>query len=65
MPDEITISMIKEIIADPNAHGFIFDGFPRTVKQAEVLDRLMADKDLIIDALLSITYRKNAWSNAF
>ena len=54
VPDEITIDMIKEIIADPDARGFIFDGFPRTVKQAEVLDRLMADKDLIIDALLSI-----------
>ena len=54
VPDEITIDMIKEIIADPNARGFIFDGFPRTVKQAEVLDKLMADKDLIIDALLSI-----------
>jgi adenylate kinase len=54
VPDEITIGMIKEIIADPNARGFIFDGFPRTVKQAEVLDKLMADKDLIIDALLSI-----------
>jgi len=54
VPDEITIGMIKEIIADPNARGFIFDGFPRTVKQAEVLDQLMKDKDLIIDALLSI-----------
>jgi len=54
VPDEITIDMIKEIIADPDARGFIFDGFPRTVKQAEVLDRLMADKGLIIDALLSI-----------
>ncbi len=54
VPDEITIDMIKEIISDPDARGFIFDGFPRTVKQAEVLDKLMADKDLIIDALLSI-----------
>jgi len=54
VPDEITIGMIKEIIADPEARGFIFDGFPRTVKQAEVLDQLMADKGLIIDALLSI-----------
>jgi len=54
VPDEITIDMIKEIIADPNARGFIFDGFPRTVKQAEVLDELMAEKGLIVDALLSI-----------
>ena len=54
VPDEITIGMIKEIVADPQARGFIFDGFPRTVKQAEVLDQLMNEKDLIIDALLSI-----------
>ncbi len=54
VPDEITIDMIKEIVADPEARGFIFDGFPRTVKQAEVLDELMAEKGLIIDALLSI-----------
>ena len=54
VPDEITIGMIKEIVADPNARGFIFDGFPRTVKQAEFLDKIMAEKDLIIDALLSI-----------
>ena len=54
VPDEITIGMIKEIISDPTARGFIFDGFPRTVKQAEVLDQLMNDKDLIIDALLFI-----------
>lgn len=52
VPDEITIGMIEEIVKDPNSHGFIFDGFPRTVKQAEVLDKLLKDKDLIIDALL-------------
>ena len=54
VPDEITIDMIKEVISDPKARGFIFDGFPRTVKQAEALDQLMAEKDLIIDVLLSI-----------
>ncbi len=54
VPDEITIDMIKEIISDPNIKGLIFDGFPRTVKQAEFLDRLMAEKDLIIDALIAL-----------
>jgi len=52
VPDEITIGMIEEIVKDPNSRGFIFDGFPRTVKQAEVLDKLLKNKDLIIDALL-------------
>ncbi len=54
VPDEITIGMIKEIISDPDSRGFIFDGFPRTVEQAKALDKIMADKGLIIDALLSL-----------
>ena len=53
VPDEITIGMIQESIAGPN-NGFIFDGFPRTVAQAEALDKIMADKGYIIDALLSL-----------
>jgi len=58
VPDEITIGMIEEIIADPDTKGFIFDGFPRTVKQAEVLDKLMDDKGLIIDVLISLDVPK-------
>jgi adenylate kinase len=54
VPDEITIDMIKEIISDPEVKGIIFDGFPRTVRQAEFLDKLMAEKDLIIDALIAL-----------
>ncbi len=54
VPDEITIGMIQEIISDPDSRGFIFDGFPRTVEQAIALDKIMADKGLIIDALLSL-----------
>ncbi len=54
VPDEITIDMIKEIISDPEVKGIIFDGFPRTVRQAKFLDKLMAEKDLIIDALIAL-----------
>ncbi len=54
VPDEITIGMIKESIGDPDSHGFIFDGFPRTVAQAEALDKIMGEKGYIIDALLSL-----------
>jgi adenylate kinase len=39
VPDEITIAMLKEELdKNPNAKGFLFDGFPRTVAQAEALD---------------------------
>ena len=42
VPDEITISMLKEELdKNPNAKGFLFDGFPRTVAQAEALDAFM------------------------
>src|SRR4051812_16626313 len=42
VPDEITIAMLKEELdKNPNAKGFLFDGFPRTVGQAEALDNFM------------------------
>jgi len=45
VPDSITISMLEEEIhKNPEAVGFIFDGFPRTVAQAEALDAFLEDK---------------------
>ncbi len=42
VPDEITIAMLKEELdKNPQAKGFLFDGFPRTVPQAEALDQFM------------------------
>ena len=42
VPDEITIGMLRnKVEAHPDAIGFIFDGFPRTIRQAEALDHLM------------------------
>jgi adenylate kinase len=42
VPDEITIAMLKEELdKNPQANGFLFDGFPRTVAQAEALDQFM------------------------
>ena len=43
VPDEVTIKMLKaEVEKNPDAHGFIFDGFPRTDAQAKALDDLLA-----------------------
>ena len=55
VPDSVTIGMLSEKVNDnPEANGFIFDGFPRTIAQAEALDKLMEENDVKIDILLSL-----------
>lgn len=53
--DEIVIGIIADRIAEPDAkNGFILDGFPRTVAQAEALDRLLEEKGLELDAVVEL-----------
>ncbi|MEX0812386.1 MAG: adenylate kinase [Chitinophagales bacterium] len=53
VPDEVVIGMISSKLENNlDAKGFIFDGFPRTVAQAEALDRLLSFKETQIDQLL-------------
>ncbi len=55
VPDEIVVSIIAERIALPDcANGFILDGFPRTVAQAEALDKMLAEKGQGIDRVIEI-----------
>lgn len=55
VPDEITIDMLSnELDKNNDANGFIFDGFPRTVAQADALGFLMEDKDTQIDAMVAL-----------
>jgi len=55
VPDNIVIDMVDEKIDQTSdSAGFIFDGFPRTVKQAEALDQLMANKDMPINGLIAL-----------
>lgn len=55
VPDEITISMLKEELdKNPNAKGFLFDGFPRTVAQAEALDRFMKENNSAIHFVVAL-----------
>ncbi len=55
VPDEITIRMILERIAKPDcASGCLFDGFPRTLRQAEVLDRAFKEQGKNIDKAIYI-----------
>jgi adenylate kinase len=55
VPDEVVIGMIETIIQfNPDAKGFLFDGFPRTVAQAEALDKLLALKKTSIHKVLAL-----------
>ena len=55
VPDEVTINMLNaEVDKNPDANGFIFDGFPRTAAQAESLAQLMIDKNSQINAMVAL-----------
>ena len=55
VPDEITIAMLKEELdKNPQAKGFLFDGFPRTVPQAEALDAFMKTNNTAIHFVIAL-----------
>ena len=55
VPDEVVIGMIDTCLdSNPDAKGFLFDGFPRTVAQAVALDRLLAHKKTSISKVLAL-----------
>ena len=55
VPDEVMIEMISERITRPDCQkGFILDGFPRTLLQAETLDRVLKQKSLRIDHVIAL-----------
>lgn len=55
VPDEVVIGMISSKLDEhPEVSGFIFDGFPRTVAQAEALDNLLEFKNNPIDVVISL-----------
>lgn len=60
VPDEVVIGMIDSSLdKHPTARGFLFDGFPRTVAQAEALDRLLSLKKTAIHKVLALEVDEN------
>lgn len=55
VPDEVVVGIIAERMDQPDAkQGFVLDGFPRTVKQAQALDRLLSEKGMTLDAVIEL-----------
>ena len=55
VPDELVINMVKARLAEPDAvDGFLLDGFPRTVPQAQTLDKMLADMGTQLDLVLEL-----------
>jgi adenylate kinase len=55
VPDEVTIGMVEDRLGKDDAQsGFLLDGFPRTVRQAEVLDEMLAARETALDVVLEL-----------
>lgn len=55
VPDAVVVGMISSALeANPQAKGFLFDGFPRTAAQSEALDNLLAEKNTAIGVVLAL-----------
>lgn len=56
VPDEVVVAMIKNCIEEnTQVEGFLFDGFPRTISQAEILDIMLKERGEEVTSILSIT----------
>ncbi|MEO1482658.1 MAG: adenylate kinase [Myxococcota bacterium] len=53
VPDELVVAMVDERLDKPDtSDGFLLDGFPRTVPQAEALDQLLVDREMSLDRVI-------------
>jgi adenylate kinase len=60
VPDDVVVAIVADRIAESDArNGFILDGFPRTVPQAEALDRMLNEKGLALDAVVELKVDEN------
>ncbi len=64
VPDEVTINMLEaEVDKHPDANGFIFDGFPRTTKQAEALEVFLTKKGTTIEQMIALNVNEDELVN--
>ncbi|MDQ0355368.1 adenylate kinase [Rhodoplanes tepidamans] len=61
VPDAVVVAIVADRISEPDAaNGFILDGFPRTVPQAEALETMLAEKGLSLDAVVELKVDEKA-----
>jgi adenylate kinase len=61
VPDDVVVAIVSDRIDEPDArHGFILDGFPRTVPQARALDRMLEKKGLKLDGVIELKVDEGA-----
>src|SRR6476659_5646767 len=61
VPDDVVVGIVADRIEEPDAkRGFILDGFPRTVAQAEALDQMLAGKGMKLDAVIEFVVDESA-----
>lgn len=55
VPDEVVIQIIKDRLKEPDCkNGYLLDGFPRTIEQADALDHLLAEMQMKLDVVLNL-----------
>ncbi len=64
VPDSVVIGLVRDKLADPSyAQGFVLDGFPRTVPQAEALATVLRDKGIALDRVVNFQVSREAVVN--
>jgi adenylate kinase len=60
VPDEVTVAMVRDRLAEPDAKaGFLLDGFPRNVPQAETLKKMLAEMEVRLTVVLELVVDEN------
>ena len=64
VPDELVVAIVEERLKEADCKdGFLLDGFPRTVEQAEALDKVLAEMDVALDSVINIEVDKEILVN--
>uniref|UniRef100_A0AC34R2S3 Adenylate kinase n=1 Tax=Panagrolaimus sp. JU765 TaxID=591449 RepID=A0AC34R2S3_9BILA len=62
IPDELILKVVESNLSRPECrHGYLFDGFPRTIEEAQKIDKVLEQKNAPIDAVIELNKNSNKW----